>query len=100
MTGIVATGTEFITTGLSIGTQSLRTASQSLDMLELYVRKAKLDQVDAHKAHRDTFRLELIEDQARERTRRQKALAAEVYADPQTKALYDANYARLSALFD
>jgi len=100
MTGIVHHTSLAVTTTLDGITKTVSTATQAIDMLELYVRKAKLDQADAHVVHRKTSRLYLLEAAAKERSIHQEALASEMYANPQRKALFDANYAELAALFD
>jgi hypothetical protein len=96
-----------VETAANAGSRLINTASTSIkvldrgiNMLDNWAADAELNQADNSIVRAKTRRLYLLEQAASERTRSQLALASEMHSNPQTKLLFDANFAELSALFD
>jgi len=79
-------------------TRTVTTATAGLDMLDTFVTDAKFRQEKRSIAANHTFLTELLEETAREESKRQLILLKELTADDNFKKLYTENHEKLMAI--
>ena len=82
----------------SMVSKTIDSASASVDMLDAYVQRAKVNQASAHKIADADYLRNLIEDAGIERVKRHKTIEATL-ATQQERVLFDQYLSEYQALF-